>query len=648
MTSATYDATSIQVLKGLEAVRVRPGMYIGSTGIDGLHHLIKEILDNSVDEALAGHCDRIDITIAENGEVSVADNGRGIPVDSHAETGLTGLETVLTTLHAGGKFDSEAYKVSGGLHGVGASVVNALSSQLTAQVRRGGRIHSQHYSQGIPQDQLTAHGRTRSTGTTISWTADPEIFGTELRYDFARLVATIRQTAYLNKGLHLTLDSPYHAQERDNDVERAFYFDTGIASMVRNICRKRQLVTPEIFYVERSTPECDVEIAFAYHHGGGADSLAADERTYANCILTPEGGTHLTGVRMALTRSFNDFAQKAGVIKDGQESFTGEDIRAGIVCVTSAKLADPQFEGQTKNKLSNPEVTQAINQVADQAIRLWLEENPNAARAIINKCLTAKAAREAARKARDLALRKSALGSHSLPGKLADCQERDPAKSELYIVEGESAGGSAKSGRDRSFQAILPLRGKILNVERFNAQPERILDNQEIQVLVAAIGAQEGPDFQLDKMRYHRIIIMTDADVDGSHIRTLLLTFFHRRMTSLIASGRLYIAQPPLYLVSRGRRKIYAFDDDEKDALVSRMSTKTSQAHIQRYKGLGEMNADQLWDTTMDPLNRKMLLVTMDDVADADDTVSMLMGEPVAPRKAFISANARDVARLDV
>ena len=648
MTTANYDAQSIQVLKGLEAVRMRPGMYIGSTGPDGLHHLIKEILDNAVDEALASYCDAIEVSIARNGEVCVSDNGRGIPVDPHPETGLSGLETVMTTLHAGGKFDNDAYKVSGGLHGVGASVVNALSSELTAEVHRGRRRYVQSYRQGIREDEVRDAGRSRRTGTSIRWIADPEIFDREHGYDFARIANMIRETAYLNKGLALSLVSEYHDEQRDGDVERSYYFDTGIVSMVRSICRRRALVTNEIFYVQRSTPAADVEIAFAYHHTeGSGDNLSADERAYANCILTPEGGTHLTGFRTALTRALNQYAGANKFFKDPKESFAGDDTRGGLVAVISVKLGDPQFEGQTKNKLSNPEISQAVASVADDGIRLWLESHPDAAQSILNKCAMTKAAREAARKARDLVMRKNVLSGASLPGKLADCQERDPAKSELYIVEGDSAGGSAKSGRDRQFQAILPIRGKILNVERFMDKPERILDNNEVQTLITAIGAREGADFDVDKMRYHRVIIMTDADVDGSHIRTLLLTFFHRRMPGLIQSGRLYIACPPLYLVSRGRNRVYCYDEAEKDRVARRMTTSRSVPHIQRYKGLGEMNPDQLWETTMNPDHRKMLQVTIDDLSITNDTVAMLMGEEVRPRKAFIFSNAAS-ANLDI
>ena len=644
-----YDSSSIQVLKGLEAVRMRPGMYIGSTGEDGLHHLIKEILDNSVDESLAGFCTRIVLSINRNGRVSIQDNGRGIPVDLHQESGLTGLETVLTTLHAGGKFDSEAYKVSGGLHGVGASVVNALSSELTAQIHRGGSIHTQSYERGIPQGELVTRGRTKGTGTTISWIADDQIFDSNNRYDFNRIASMLRQTAYLNKGLELSMESEYHDVERNGDVERSYLFDTGIASMVRNICRKRTLISQDIFYCERFTEAADVEISFAYHHTeGSGDNMTAEERSYANCVYTPEGGSHLSGFRSALTRAINDYASKNNIFKDSKDSFTGDDVRGGLVAIISVKLGDPQFEGQTKNKLSNPEINSAVQNIATTEIRHWLEENPDAARPIMNKCLLSKAAREAARKARDLVLRKNVLTTSSLPGKLADCAERDPAKSELYIVEGESAGGSAKMGRDRQFQAILPLKGKILNVERLMDKPERILDNNEIQTLAAAIGAGEGETFDLSKMRYHRVIIMTDADVDGSHIRTLLLTFFHRRMTEIIPSGRLFIACPPLYLIARGRNRAYAFDEKEKDRLVKKLSTARTSAHIQRYKGLGEMNPDQLWETTMDPSSRKMLQVTLDDLSSTNDTISMLMGDQVPPRKSFIISNARLVSNLDI
>ena len=651
--SAEYTSDNIQVLKGLEAVRVRPGMYIGSTGVDGLHHLIKELLDNAVDEALAGHCDRIDVRIASDGAVSVSDNGRGIPVDIHPETGVSGLETVMTTLHAGGKFDGAAYKVSGGLHGVGASVVNALASRLHAEVCRGGLRYTQDYAKGIPTGELQQQQKVRKQGTTVTYYADPEIFP-EITYDFGRLVAQLRQTAYLNKGLEICLVSEFHAAERNGDIERCFFFDTGVASMVRNINRKRNVVMPEPFYYQRIADDADVEVAFQYHHTDGHDNLAADERTFANCILTPEGGTHLAGFRSALTRVLNDYARKQNYLKDPKDSFSGEDTRGGLVAVISVKLGDPQFEGQTKNKLSNPEVRGRVETATAEGLTRFLEENPTAAKGMIEKVQTNHAAREAARRARDLVLRKNALDGTSLPGKLADCAERDPAKSELYIVEGESAGGSAKMGRDRQFQAILPLKGKILNVERFLDKVERILSHEEIRAMISAVGTGEGEAFDISKLRYHHIIIMTDADVDGSHIRTLILTYFYRRMRELIEGGFLYIAQPPLYRVQRGRNIAYAYSEDEKDALMKRMSTARSEPSIQRYKGLGEMNADQLWETTMDPAARKMLKVTINDIDDVDSisntdgVFAMLMGEQVGPRKSFIQSHATEVQNLDV
>ena len=628
-------------------------MYIGSTGVDGLHHLIKELLDNAVDEALAGYCDRIDLHLAADGAVSVSDNGRGIPVDVHPDTGVSGLETVMTTLHAGGKFDGAAYKVSGGLHGVGASVVNALASKLHAEVCRGGVRYTQEYSQGIPTSDLVQHQRVRRQGTTVTYYADPEIFP-EITYDFGRLVAQLRQTAYLNKGLEIRLISEFHEEERTGDIERSFFFDSGVASMVRNINRKRNVVMPDPFYYQKNAEDADVEVAFQYHHTDGHDNLAADERTFANCILTPEGGTHLAGFRSGLTRVLNDYARKQNFFKDAKDSFSGEDTRGGLVAVVSVKLGDPQFEGQTKNKLSNPEVRSRVEAAASEGLTRFLEENPTAAKGVLEKVQTNHAAREAARRARDLVLRKNALDGTSLPGKLADCSERDPAKSELYIVEGESAGGSAKMGRDRQFQAILPLKGKILNVERFLDKVERILSHEEIRALISAVGTGEGEAFDIAKLRYHRIIIMTDADVDGSHIRTLILTYFYRRMRELIEGGYLYIAQPPLYRVQRARSIAYAYSEEEKEALIKKMSTARSEPSVQRYKGLGEMNADQLWETTMDPAARKMLRVTINDlddvdgISDTDGVFAMLMGEQVAPRKSFIQSHATEVQNLDV
>ena len=628
-------------------------MYIGSTGVDGLHHLIKELLDNAVDEALAGYCDRIDLSISADGAVSVSDNGRGIPIDTHPDTGVSGLETVMTTLHAGGKFDGAAYKVSGGLHGVGASVVNALAMQLHVEVCRDGARYTQDYARGIPTSDLVQHQRVRRQGTTVTYKADPEIFP-EITYDFGRLVAQLRQTAYLNKGLEIRLVSEFHQEERNGDIERSFFFDTGVASMVRNINRKRNIVMPDPFYYQRNADDADVEVSFQYHHTDGHDNLAADERTFANCILTPEGGTHLAGFRAGLTRVLNDYARKQNFFKDPKDSFSGEDTRGGLVAVISVKLGDPQFEGQTKNKLSNPEIRSRVEAATSEGLTRFLEENPTSAKGVLEKVQTNHAAREAARKARDLVLRKNALDGTSLPGKLADCSERDPAKSELYIVEGESAGGSAKMGRDRQFQAILPLKGKILNVERFLDKVERILSHEEIRALISAVGTGEGEAFDLTKLRYHRIIIMTDADVDGSHIRTLILTYFYRRMRQLIEEGYLYIAQPPLYRVQRARSIAYAYSEDEKDALIKKMSTARSEPSVQRYKGLGEMNADQLWETTMDPTARKMLRVTINDlddvdgISDTDGVFAMLMGEQVAPRKSFIQSHATEVQNLDV
>ena len=646
--NAEYTAEQIQVLKGLEAVRRRPGMYIGSTGSDGLHHMVKEILDNSVDEALAGHCTKIDMTIEENGTVTIRDNGRGIPVDPHPETGLTGLETVMTILHSGGKFDGGAYKVSGGLHGVGASVVNALSEVLDAEIRRDGHVHYQKFRRGMPDGELRQGRRSRETGTAISWRADRKIFP-DTRYSFDWITATLQQTAYLNKNLQLNLSSPYHAAERDGDVERTYQFDTGIVAMVESMCHRFTPVIDAPVYVEKRTENADVEVAFTYHQTeGSASNTSPVERSYANCIATPQGGQHLSGFRSALTRAMNDYATRNNLFKGDKERFEGEDTRGGLVLVLSVKLADPQFEGQTKNRLTNADVRNAVEQTAHDAIRNWLEENPRQAKSIMDKCMLNKAAREAAKRARDLATRKSALGAHSLPGKLADCQERNPARSELFIVEGESAGGSAKMGRDRSFQAILPLKGKILNVERFMDKPERILENVEIQTLMAAVGSQDGEDFDASKMRYHRIIIMTDADVDGSHIRTLLLTYFFRRMLEVIQMGMLYIACPPLYKVSRGRNVAYAYSEEEKDALVNKMSTARSTAAVQRYKGLGEMNSEQLWETTMDPSCRRMMQVQMEDIADSGDIFDVLMGERVTPRREFIQTNALSVANLDV
>ena len=531
-----YTAKDIQVLEGLEAVRVRPGMYIGSTDQRGLHHLIFEVLDNAVDEAMAGFCDSVNLSIDESGLITVVDNGRGIPVDIHPTTGKTALETVMTTLHAGGKFGGGAYKVTGGLHGVGASVVNGLSKYLKAEVRRGGWYYYQEYAKGLPTGKLVKEEKSDLNGTTISFRPDPEIFPI-IEYDFDIITAHFKEIAYLNKGLEICFSSPWHETQRHGDIERTYFFDGGIANLVRNVNRNRKVMQSIPFYYEKTVDDTVVEVAIQYN-----DGFAESVFSFANCINTQEGGTHLTGFRTALTRVINDYARKQGYIKDDQANLIGDDVREGLAAVVSVKLTDPQFEGQTKTKLGNADVRGIVDSVVSEGLARYLEENNADGKRVIEKCLTSQKAREAAKKARDLVIRKNALDGTSLPGKLADCAERDPAKSELYIVEGESAGGSAKMGRDRHFQAILPLKGKILNVERVLQQPDKILGHEEIRAMVAAVGAGEGEEFDTEKIRYHKVIIMTDADVDGSHIRTLVLTFFYRRMQGLIDAGHLYIA----------------------------------------------------------------------------------------------------------
>ena len=636
-----YTAADIRVLEGLEAVRVRPGMYIGSTDQRGLHHLVYEILDNAVDEAMAGYCRRVQITIQEDGRISVEDDGRGIPVDVHEGTGKSGLETVMTTLHAGGKFGGAAYKVSGGLHGVGASVVNALSEELEAEVRRDGGTHRQRYVRGVPQGEVRAGPRTREHGTTVTFRPDGEIFP-RIEYDFDVLAGHFKEIAFLNRGLEIAFRSPWHAGERRGDIERTYLFDGGVASLVKNINRRRSVVHQPPFQHSAATEWADVEVALQYNEGHTETLMS-----FANCINTVEGGTHLTGFRAALTRSLNDHGRRAGLIPEGTPNLAGEDVREGLTAVVSVKLADPQFEGQTKTKLGNTETRGAVETVLNDGLTIFLQDNPGAAKSILEKCLTAQRAREAARKARDLVIRKNALDRSSLPGKLSDCSERDPGRSELYIVEGESAGGSAKMGRNPAFQAILPLKGKILNVERVLAQPDKILAHEEIRNIIAALGAGEGEEFDPQKARYHKVIIMTDADVDGSHIRTLMLTFFFRRMEELIRAGFLYIAQPPLYRVRAGRQVEYAYTEEEKDELLARHA-QSRGLQVQRYKGLGEMNPDQLWETTMDPENRQMLRVDIEDAILADETFQTLMGPAVLPRKNFIQTHARSVSNLDV
>jgi len=628
-----YDASSIQVLEGLEAVRRRPGMYIGSTDQRGLHHLVREIVDNSVDEALGGHCDHIHVRITKEGIVSVRDNGRGIPVGKHTKMNTSALEVIMTVLHAGGKFGGGGYKVSGGLHGVGASVVNALSEWCRVEVRLDGRLYSQEYERGAPKSKVQNLGEAdpESHGTTTTFLADESIFVDGLDYNYEALVQWFRETAYLTKGLKITF-----VDER-SDREMTFYFEGGIVSFVRHLNRNRIVVQERPFYVEKETPSCLVEVALQYN-----DSYGESTHTFANNINTIDGGTHLSGFKSALTRTINDYAKKNGFLK-GDESLSGEDVREGLTAIVSVKLQEPQFEGQTKGKLGNAEVAGAVQTVVNEALGAYLEENPQIARRVIEKCVNASRAREAARKARELVQRKGGLDSFSLPGKLADCTERDPEQAELYIVEGDSAGGSAKQGRDRRFQAILPLRGKILNVEK--ARLDKILQNNEIRTLITALGTSVGDQFDATKLRYHRVIIMTDADVDGSHIRTLLLTFFFRHLEQIILDGHLYIAQPPLYRVKAGKKELWTYTEAQREAAMKELGER---AEIQRYKGLGEMNPTQLWETTMDPAQRTLLKVTVDDGVVADETFDMLMGAAVPPRKKFIQTHAREVVNLDV
>ena len=639
--SMEYTSKDIQVLEGLEAVRVRPGMYIGSTDQRGLHHLIYEVLDNSVDESMAGFCNKVDLTIDKDGLITVADNGRGIPVDVHPSTGKSGLETVMTTLHAGGKFGGGAYKVTGGLHGVGGSVVNALSSYLKAEVYRDGRVFHQEYAQGHPMKDVARGKRINTHGTCISFRPDQAIFPI-IEYDFETLIGHFKEIAYLNRGLEINFVSHWHQEQRQGDIERTYFFDGGIANLVRNVNKNRKAIQRIPFYYAKTLDDNAVEVAIQYN-----DSFNENVFSFANCINTQEGGTHLTGFRSALTRVINDYTRKQGFIKDDQPNLIGDDVREGLSAVISVKLTNPQFEGQTKTKLGNAEIRTIVDSVVSEGLNRYLEENPLDAKQVVEKCLTSQRAREAAKRARDLVIRKNALDGSSLPGKLADCAERDPSKSELYIVEGESAGGSAKMGRDRSFQAILPLKGKILNVERVLQQPDKILGHEEIRSIIAAVGAGEGDDFDTSKVRYQKIIIMTDADVDGSHIRTLVLTFFYRRMKELIDEGYLYIAQPPLYRVQAGRQVEYVYTEEEKDAVLKKHSTRRN-LQVQRYKGLGEMNPDQLWETTMNPDTRQMLQVKIEDAVEVEDVFSTLMSEAVAPRKSFIQSHARSVKNLDV
>ncbi len=631
-TKQKYTAADIQVLEGLEAVRRRPSMYIGSTDERGLHHLVYEIVDNSIDEAMAGFCDRISIVIGTDGAVTVTDNGRGIPVDKHKRTGKSALETVMTYLHAGGKFDSQAYKVSGGLHGVGAAVVNALSSEMWVEVRRNGKTHRQVYERGKAMGKLkTSSNGAKETGTTTWFLPDTDIFE-DTTFDFNTLTQRFREMAFLTKGVWITF-----VDERiDRNV--TYYFEGGIRSFVARLNKDRHTYH-EPFYMERSTEGAVVEVALQYNDGFNESTFS-----FANCIHTIDGGTHLTGFRSALTRALNEYARKSKILKDADSNLSGEDTREGLVAVVSVKLAEPQFEGQTKTRLGNADMKGLVESALGEALSSWLEERPQDARKIIEKGLTAARAREAARKARDLVIKKGFLDDSVLPGKLADCSERNPEVRELHLVEGSSAGGTAKEGRDRRFQAILPLRGKILNVEK--ARPDKMLAHEEIRAVITALGAGFGEDFNAEKLRYHRVIIMTDADVDGAHIRTLLLTFFFRYMPELIDGGHLYIAQPPLYRVKKGKDVRWFFSDQDKDTYVSKIKDARG-LYVQRYKGLGEMNPSQLWETTMDPEIRTVLLVTVPDAMEADRVFSDLMGEEVAPRKRFIQAHY-DQATLDV
>ncbi len=635
-TVVKYDASTIQVLEGLEAVRKRPGMYIGNTDLMGLHHCVFEVVDNSVDEALQGHGNRIDVTIHTDSTVTVRDYARGIPVDMHKPSGLPALEVIMTKLHAGGKFGGGGYKVSGGLHGIGVKAVNAVSEWMEVKVRRDGKLYRQRYERGVavtPVEVISKKLDKAITGTETTWRFDRQIFPAEgLDYNFKTLAHRFRDMCFLTPGLQISL------MDERTDEEVTYYFQGGIAAFVAYLNRTRARVHP-VIYVKREVDEVLVEVAMQY-----TDGYQESIHTFANNINQPEGGTHLTGFRSALTRSINDYARKAGLLKEKEASFSGDDVREGLTAIVSVKVKDPQFEAQTKIKLNNTEVKGAVESTLNEALAAWMNENPREGKEIINKVLTASRARAAMKKARDMVIRKSALESMTLPGKLADCSERDPQKSEIYLVEGDSAGGSAKSGRDRRFQAILPLRGKILNVEK--ARINKILDNREVQALISALGCGIGDTFDLAHLRYSRTIIMCDADVDGAHIRTLLLTFFFRYMQPLIEHGHLFIAQPPLYLVKAGNDETYVYNEEEKDARVRQLAGKN--VNVQRYKGLGEMNPEQLWQTTMNPENRTLLQVTIEDAVQADKTFDMLMGSAVPPRKRFIQTHARQVRNLDI
>jgi len=690
-----YDASSIQVLEGLEPVRLRPGMYIGSTGVQGLHHMVWEVLDNAVDEAMAGYATEVLVEILPGDRVSVFDNGRGIPVEVHPQTKKSTLETVLTVLHAGGKFGGEGYKVSGGLHGVGVSVVNALSTYLRAEVIRDGKLYSQEFKVGHATSKLKEEGKISGTGTKIIFEPDASIFETT-KFSFKTISEHCRQTAYLNRGLHITVIDSREETESEGEAEfgkkgkikypkkrETYYFEGGVSSYVLHINKNKEQLNYPPFYVIKTIDHMTIEVAIQY-----TDAFSENVLTFANNIYTPDGGMHLTGFRTALTRALNDYARKNGLLKENEDNLSGDDVREGLTAIVSVKLPQPQFEGQTKAKLGNPEARAAVDSVVAEGLTIYLEENPGEAKKMIEKNVLAARARLAAKAARDTVIRKGALEGMTLPGKLADCSSKKMEECELYIVEGDSAGGSAKQGRDRNFQAILPLRGKILNVER--ARLDRMLASAEIRALIVALGVGIGDTFDASRLRYSRIIIMTDADVDGAHIRSLLLTFFYRHMRDLVDGGNIYIAQPPLYKITKGKESKYAYADDEKEQIVQEMTEKAEEdaknkkgkkeeivegveeieviegeenvegeeavedkkkgpkIGIQRYKGLGEMNPEQLWETTMDPKNRILLRVNVDDAAKADEVFSTLMGDEVPPRKRFIQSHAKSVKNLDI
>ena len=634
MKQQEYGASQIQVLEGLEAVRKRPGMYIGSTGPRGLHHLVYEIVDNSIDEALQGYCDRIYVSLNEDGSVTVKDDGRGIPVETHPKTGKSTLETVLTVLHAGGKFGGGGYKVSGGLHGVGISVVNALSKWLVADVYRNGKIYRQTYEKGITTSPLEVVGESHHTGTIINFMPDETIFD-EIEFKYETLEHRLRELSFLNKGVKIVFEDKREGSER----KKEFHYEGGLVEFVKYLNKTKTPIHDDIVHIDKKIGDSIVEIAMQY-----TDGYTENIYSFANNIDTHEGGTHLAGFKSALTKTVNEYAKRNKLIKENEGNLTGEDIREGLTAVISVKLPEPQFEGQTKTKLGNTYMRGNVDSVTVEELGAFLEENPTTARTIVDKGLRAQRAREAAKRARELTRRKSVLESTSLPGKLADCSEKDPSKSEIFLVEGDSAGGSAKQGRDRYTQAILPLRGKILNVEK--SRLDRILSSDEIKNMITAYGCGVGNDFDLEKARYHKIVIMTDADVDGAHIRTLLLTFFFRYMRPLIDNGYVYIAQPPLYKVKKQKKEYYVYSDKELETLLEEIGK--SGIELQRYKGLGEMNPEQLWETTMNPETRTLLQVTIDDATEADRIFSMLMGDKVGPRKEFIEENAEFVKNLDI